>query len=147
MTTPVPLSASFNIGPDFSCLLINNLGQNFFWLGPIGNPVKLSPFGRTISFGYEDGLSRKERAASGLLREDRIAIKKFGTITYETIDESEMDMIDGLYELGQVLELKYRKGSKLQTLNVLLSPPPERDRLLAVHGGLWTGYTIGWRQV
>jgi len=101
-------------------------------------------------------ISREERAASGLLRRDLIAIKQVFTLTYETIDQEELDNFEDLFDHYShavlKLELSYantRGGAgeiRKETYDVLMGDFGS-GRVLAGRGGLWENVTIVFTEV
>jgi len=119
---------------------------NEIQLGVTGNMAILSANGRTLTLGWEDGLVREERAASGKLRRDVITRKRVFTLAYEVADEATVTRLETLDALDLPLTLKYTHLTTTTTYEVLMSPI-SRERLLAVNGGLWAGLTLTLREV
>jgi len=114
-------------------------------IGVVGDLQELSMFGRSYSERYIE-IAREERAASGKLRKDRIAIKKEFLLEYDTADQEVVDRLTELFELGDELELEVTHMETVKTYTVLMSPF-EQARLLAVWGGLWEGVSMELREV
>ena len=120
--------------------------ENLIRLGPTGDIQDLSAFGRNFIQRWEDGLTREERAADGTLRRDIISRKRAWTISYETIDQSAVDRFEELNQLSEELTLEVTEVSGIKTYTVLMGVF-EKERLLAVLGGLWAGLSIEFREV
>jgi hypothetical protein len=112
--------------------------SNAIRLGPIGDVVLLSSFGREFTEGYEDGLYREDRASSGLLRRDASKPrKKNWTLTYETADEATRDRLAYLWELGGgPFQLQVTHMTTTTDYMVFMYPFSAK-RILSVWGGLW----------
>ena len=114
-------------------------------IGVSGDLQELSMFGRSYNERFIE-LSREERAASGKLRKDRIAIKKEFLLEYDTADQVVVDRLTELFEFGGELQLEVTHMETVKTYTVLMSPF-EQSRLLAVWGGLWEGVSMELREV
>jgi len=119
---------------------------NEIQLGVTGNMAILSANGRTLTLGWEDGLVREERAASGKLRRDVITRKRWAKIDYSVADQATVDRLEYLDGLNTALTAKITHLTTTTTYEVLMSPI-SRERLLAVNGGLWAGLTLTLREV
>jgi hypothetical protein len=119
---------------------------NEIQLGVTGNMAILSANGRTLTLGWEDGLVREERAASGKLRRDVITRKRWAKIDYSVADQATVDRLEYLDGLNTALTAKITHLTTTTTYTVLMSPI-SRERLLAVNGGLWAGLTLTLREV
>jgi hypothetical protein len=120
--------------------------SNSIKLGPTGDVQELSAFGRKYSRGYVDGLTRRDRAASGKAREDVIAYKTIHSISYESADEAVLTRLNYLYRLGVELTLQVTHISTTETFTVLMAPF-KQDRLLAINGGMWEGVNVELQEV
>lgn len=120
--------------------------MNTILLGVSGDMQELSMFGRSITIGYVDGLTREDRTADGTLRRDIIAFKKIFTIDYELADESVVNRLEYLYSLGHVLTLSFTHLSTTVLYQVMISPISKK-RELAVWGGLWSGVSFTLSEV
>jgi len=118
---------------------------NLVQIGVAGDLQELSMFGRSYNERYIE-LSREERAASGKLRKDRIAIKKEFLLEYDTSDQVVVDRLTELFEYGSELQLEVTHMETVKTYTVLMSPF-EQSRLLAVWDGLWEGVSMELREV
>jgi hypothetical protein len=120
---------------------------NLMRIGPPGNLQVIPAAGRSFSVAHEEGLTRQDRAASGLLREERIVKKHIFNIPYETAPESTIEFWEAMYDYNVPLAYEYQTKAGLKTTTVLMSSLPDRERLVAVHGGLWGGWRITLREV
>jgi hypothetical protein len=112
----------------------------------VGDLQELSAFGRKYSERYLAGLSRRERAASGKLREDIIADKKGFTLSYELADQDVVDRFEELFLIHDELVLEVTHMLTVKTYTVLMSPF-SKERILAVHDGMWSGVVGEFEEV
>jgi len=120
--------------------------SNLIELGPVGDVQEISMFGRNFNERWIDGLKRRDRAASGKLREDITSTKKAFLLSYEASDQEVKDRMDYLFELGGEFELRVTHLTETKTYTVLMSPF-EAQRILSVWGGLWGGIAVEFEQV
>lgn len=118
---------------------------NLIKLGPAGDVLELSAFGRAYSekwrLKYRDG-----EAASGKLRRQITARKKDVTLVYESADQATVDRLDYLMGLDGPFTMQVTHITTTKTYTVLMQPF-ERERLLAIHGGLWSGLSVEFNEV
>lgn len=119
---------------------------NLIRIGIVGDLQELSAFGRKYSERYLAGLSRRERAASGKLREDIIADKKGFTLSYELADQDVVDRFEELFLIHDELVLEVTHMLTVKTYTVLMSPF-SKERILAVHDGMWSGVVGEFEEV
>jgi hypothetical protein len=120
--------------------------SNEIKIGPAGNVIAISAFGRKFSISQEDGLTREDRAADGTLRRDIIARKKVFTLAYDICDEEVVTRLETLYNLNSVLTITITHLTTTTSYTVLMGAF-SRERLLAVWGGMWQGVTVEFREV
>jgi hypothetical protein len=121
------------------------------YLGTLGAEELLSPFGRKLTI-TDTELSREERTASGRLVKDVIATKKKFTLVYETITGTALEQFLDLYAVGGEMSLLIFTDSNLTTTTpepeenydnyTVLMEPIERERLLLLDDGLWSGVNV-----
>lgn len=119
------------------------------YLGLTGSEEKISAFGRKLLIS-DNKLSRQERTANGRLVEDIITTKKKITLAYETIDGDALANFLALYELESELSILIfneddvtttGEGATYDQYDVLMEPI-DRERLLLLGEGLWSGVNI-----
>ena len=106
----------------------------------------LTPYGRDYSEDTEL-ITREDRASSGKMRRDIIASKKTFTLSYEVLDDTDLQTFINLSEINDVLKLEVTKGEgKVEVYDVLMSPFSQ-NRILAIRGGLWGGVSVSFVEV
>lgn len=101
----------------------------------------LSPYSRTLGIGNTQ-LSRDERTASGKLVRDTIATKKTFTLSYELIDNPDLEIFKYWYDhsaakgISLWLGIYFGDGSTLTEYYVLMQPI-DYERVLMFDNGLW----------
>jgi hypothetical protein len=119
---------------------------NLIEIGTTGDVLELPAFGRTFTIRWEDGLYREERASDGTARRDVIARKRNFTLGYDICDQDLVDRMEELFQEDSELILRVTHLTTTTTYNVLMAPF-ERERLLAVAGGMWSGLTVELKEV
>jgi len=122
------------------------MSTNLIRLGTAEDLQELSMFGRSFRERWVDGLTRRDRAADGELREDVIAIKRAFLISYNTADQEVADRMDYLFENRAKFTLEITHLASVKTYTVLMSPF-EKERILAVWGGLWGDIAVEFEEV
>jgi hypothetical protein len=117
---------------------------NYIGLGPIGLIGELPSRGRTFSVGYEGSGVREERAASGLLRTDKLYTKLFFNLSFDKIYSADLEWLQYCYEYVGTLNLLVMQ-SVLATYDVSIDPF-DSTRFLMVGNDLWSGVDITLRQ-
>jgi hypothetical protein len=121
------------------------------YLGTLGSEELLSPFGRKLIITPTE-LSREERTASGRLVKDIIATKHRFTLAYECITGTALEQFLDFYAVGGEMSLLIFTDSNSTTTTpepeenydnyTVLMEPIERERLLLLDDGLWSGVNI-----
>lgn len=107
--------------------------------------VLLSPFGRTYRPIPEERKKREDYAASGKYRKSFVCLKYRFEIPYTRISGTALQALLDLYDLNSELNLKVYTSASTWFLNaggsipVVIMEPIERQRLLLMSPGLWTG--------
>jgi len=129
------------------------------YLGLSGSEQVLTGMDRKLS--VEDiKISREDRTDSGRKVRDVIATKKRITITYETIEGTDLDYILCLSDLDEELSVQLwpsggdyltttpSGGDTIYEAYTVLMDPIKRDRLLlTAEDGVWGGVTIVLEEV
>lgn len=119
---------------------------NLIKIGQTGDIQTLSAFGRNWLEGWEEGLTREDRASDGTLRRDVITRKRKFTLSYEVADQDVVARLEALHLIDDVLQLQVTHLTTT-TSYVVLMGIFDKTRLLAVHGGMWQGITVELREV
>jgi hypothetical protein len=111
----------------------------------------LTPYGR--QFEESDNLKmREDEAADGTTHRDIIAWKKVFTLSYDIVNKTFLNFMTDLLLSPEPVKLSIQGYDELygreflNEYNVLLQPF-SRSRLLAVKGGLYSGFTAEFREV
>lgn len=126
------------------------------YLGASGDLKLLSPYGRRLTISDTE-ISRSERAVSGKLRKDIIAVKKRITLDYSFIDGDALETLLDIYDLQSELVLRIYTAD-YETTTTTASPgyydeytvlmePIDRTRVLLMADGLWSGVSVVLEEV
>jgi len=129
------------------------------YLGASGDLKLLSPYGRKLTISDTE-ISRSERAVSGKLRKDIIAVKKRITLDYSFIDGDALETLLDIYDLQSELVLRIYTAD-YETTTTTASPgstiyydeytvlmePIDRTRVLLMADGLWSGVSVVLEEV
>lgn len=122
------------------------------YLGPSGSEVLLSPFGRKLRI-IPEALGRSDRTAGGKLVTDLIAVKYKFEMPYEMIDGTALTTILTLYDLHESLTLLIYTSPTTYFLSDTGSAPIvkmstiERERLLLLGDGIWSGVSLTLEEI
>jgi hypothetical protein len=117
------------------------------YLGPSGSETLITAFGRRLIIIPEE-ISRSDRTASGRLVKDIVAVKYRFEMPYSAIDGDNLQDLLDCYDLKSELSLLIYLTDTTTFLNdegetpVVLMDPLERERLLLLGEGLWTGANL-----
>lgn len=116
------------------------------YLGKTGGTLYLlTPFDRKYSIANIE-LSRQDRTASGKLTKDIIATKKKFTLSYDMIDDSELQTFLNLYAEDSELTFRDSRADGYTDYTVLIDPI-DYDRIIARIDGLWGDVNIVLKEV
>lgn len=107
----------------------------------VASLILLTPFGRTFLIGNTK-LSRRARVSSGKLCEDIIATKKTFTLSYSEIDGDKLAEYDDLYDENSELLFRYYTDVSTYTDYTVLIDAIDKERLVLIDVGLWSGVEI-----
>jgi len=80
---------------------------------------------RPVSFKIDyDEISKTERAASGKLLKEIIAIKKKFTLTYDSLDKDTINMLENLFLAGDAVNFIYDDAGATKSATVYIDPIP-----------------------
>ena len=116
------------------------------YLGASGDLKLLSPYGRRLTISDTE-ISRSERAASGKLRKDIIAVKKRITLDYSFIDGDALETLLDIYDLQSELVLRIYTAESYYDEYTVLMEPIDRTRVLLMADGLWSGVSVVLEEV
>ena len=117
------------------------------FLGPKGEEIKLTPFGREPLQINRIEETNGEEMASGRYVEDIIYRKKEFVIPYDEIKGSNLKDIIELYNLGQFLNLKYtNEDGEVEEYTVKFQPF-DKERIDFYDDWWWGGVELTLRQV
>ena len=118
------------------------------WLGLPGNEQLLSKMGRKLA--VEDfEITKEQRAASGRLRREIIAVKKIFGLEYSFVTNDILTQLRQLYELGinNNLNLKIeQEDSSIDEYEVVFRPF-SRSRYLIGNKWFWEGISVELEEV
>jgi hypothetical protein len=121
------------------------MAVNDISLGLSGAEILLSPFGRTYSESPVE-IAREDRTASGRKVKDLIVLKKLFTLSYQLIDDNDVQTFKTIYEYEAELGLIIEKITGTETYTVMLRPFAQ-ERITAIGVGLWGNVTIELEEV
>lgn len=116
------------------------------YLGASGDLKLLSPYGRRLTISDTE-ISRSERAVSGKLRKDIIAVKKRITLDYSFIDGDALETLLDIYDLQSELVLRIYTADSCYDEYTVLMEPIDRTRVLLMADGLWSGVSVVLEEV
>lgn len=116
------------------------------YLGASGDLKLLSPYGRKLTISDTE-ISRSERAVSGKLRKDIIAVKKRITLDYSFIDGDALETLLDIYDLQSELVLRIYTAESYYDEYTVLMEPIDRTRVLLMADGLWSGVSVVLEEV
>jgi hypothetical protein len=122
------------------------------YLGQAGSEILLTPYGLRMVIKTNE-IARSGRTAGGKLVTDVAAIKYQFELPYDAIDGDKLDEIVTLYDLHADLTLKaYLSDSAYFLSETGLAPvvkmsPIDRERLIMLGTGLWTGVSLTLEEV
>ena len=116
------------------------------YLGASGDLKLLSPYGRRLTISDTE-ISRSERAVSGKLRKDIIAVKKRITLDYSFIDGDALETLLDIYDLQSELVLRIYTAESYYDEYTVLMEPIDRTRVLLMADGLWSGVSVVLEEV
>ena len=105
----------------------------------------LSPYSRKFKISNIE-LSRKGRTADGTLVKDIIATKKEFSLSYDMIDDSELQKYIDLYAEDSELILRDSRSDGYTDYTVLMDPI-DYERIIASEDGLWGNVQITLSEV
>ena len=105
----------------------------------------LSPYSRKFKISNIE-LSRKGRTADGKLVKDIIAAKKEFSLSYDMIDDSELEKYIDLYAEDSELILRDSRADGYTDYTVLMDPI-DYERIIASEDGLWGNVQITLSEV
>lgn len=105
----------------------------------------LSPYSRKFKISNIE-LSRKGRTADGTLVKDIIATKKEFSLSYDMIDDSELQKYIDLYAEDSELILRDSRSDGYTDYTVLMDPI-DYERIIASEDGLWGNVQITLTEV
>ena len=123
------------------------MAKGEIYLGQSGSEILLTPFGRRLIIRPTE-VSRSQRTANGRLVKDVAAVKYQFELPYNAIDGDALEDILDLYDLQEELSLLIYTSESDTFLNfdgetpTVLMSPVERERLLLLGVGIWTGVSL-----
>ena len=105
----------------------------------------LTPFGRSYTVNNREQ-AREGRTASGRLVKDIAATKKQFTLSYNLIDDTELQKYIDLYAENSELVFRDERSTGYTDYTVLISPL-DYERIIAAENGLWGNVRIDLNEV
>lgn len=124
------------------------MAKGEIYLGLTGSESLLSPFGRKTTITDVE-FARIERTSSSRLIKDfkEGSPKKMFTLAYDMIDGDDLEDLIDLYLLHTELSLiVYTSAVLFDQYDVVMSPL-ERERILLLENGLWSGVSITLEEI
>jgi hypothetical protein len=113
------------------------------YLGASGSEVLLTPFGRKLKIVDSYPIVREGRTASGRQVADYgSTVKKQFVLDFSEIDGDKLDDIIAIQNLMAELSLQIYTTASLHDDYTVVMKPIERQRVLLLSPGLWSGVSI-----